>query len=170
MPTNLTATIQQIDRLTKELAAHEAAAQRRSAELTGEIVAHRTILARSEAGLDLEKITLAETFLSVGDYSRAGDERNTPRQDAIKWFAGTLDTRGGYDDLRHAYFGTKSYDRWHGQAITCSYGMGPRHGSVIFRIGLSEEARKRDLTDDEREAAIYYLVNLEAIQRARVAA
>lgn len=167
---NLLKSVQEIGRLTVELAAHEAAAKKRSAELTGEIVAHRTVLARIEAGLDLDKIVLAETFLHVTDYSRGGDERNSARQDAIKWFADTLDVRNGYADLRSVYFGTKNYDRWSGQRADHSYGMGPRHGSTCFSIGLVEGARKRDLTEEEREAAIYYLLNIEAIQKSRVSA
>jgi len=44
--------------------------------------------------------------------------------------------------------------------------MGPRHGSIIFEIGLTKEARQRDLSAEETDAAIYYLVNLERIQSA----
>ncbi len=170
MTASLLHSTREIGRLSAELALHEADAKKRSAELTGEISAHRTVMARVEAGLDLDKIALAENFLGVTDYSRGGDERNNARQDAIKWFAGTLDMRNGYADLRSVYFGTKNYDRWSGQRADHSYGMGPRHGSTCFSIGLREDARKRDLTDDEREAAIYYLLNLEAIQKSRVTA
>lgn len=168
--TTLLESTREIGRLTTELAAHEVAAKAESTRLSNEIAAHRTIVARSEAGLDSDKIVLAETILRVSDYSSGGDERNSARQDAIKWFAGTLDSRNGYADLRNVYFGTKNYDRWVGQRADHSYGMGPRHGSTCFSIGLLERARRRDLTDEEREAAIYYLVNLEAIQKSRVPA
>ncbi len=62
------------------------------------------------------------------------------------------------------------YDRWYGQRSDHDYGMGPRHGSIIFRIGLVSDARHRELTSAERDAAVYYLMNLEAIQAAKVEA
>ena len=126
----------------------------------------QTIINQTEAGLDLAKISLAETVMYAGDYSRAGQDRDGARQDAIKWFAGRQTTT----DLQHEYIGTKSYDRWYGQRCDCGYGMGPRHGSIIFEIGLRHDVRKRELTPEEREAAVYYLINLERIQSARAKA
>jgi hypothetical protein len=117
-------------------------------------------------GLDEEKLLLAEHVLEVdGLYSKAGDERVTALEKA------KTQILAGGGRLQHEYQGTKSYDRWHGQWIECSYGMGPRHGGVIFRIGLAQPVRKREqqplLTDDEIEACLYYLNNLERIQEAR---
>lgn len=123
----------------------------------------RTTLSKHAAGLDVDKITLAETILYVGDFAKGGTDRASAVQDAIKWFA---TGKAGYRGLQHEYFGTKSYDRWHGQRCDCEYGMGPRHGSIIFRIELSRDARNRDLTAEEKDAAIYYLVNIQAIQTA----
>jgi hypothetical protein len=163
-------TLREIESLTSQRAEHEAAAKKKTAELTSAIAERRTFIARMEAGLDLDKIVLAETVVYASDYSRGGDERNSARQDAIKWFAGTLDTRNWYADLRRVYFGTKNYDHWRGQRADHSYGMGPKHGSMCFEIGLKDEAMKRDLSDAEKEAAIYYLVHLETIQKSRVSA
>lgn len=169
MTQSLLTTVTEIDRLSKELALHEVAAKKESARLMSAIAEHRTFMARTEAGLDLDKIRLAETVAYVTDYSRGGDDRDYARQDAIKWFADVpVTTR--INNLRSTYFGTKNYDRWSGQRSDHSYGMGPRHGSTCFEIGLREDARNRDLTAEEREAAIYYLVNIEVIQKSRVSA
>jgi hypothetical protein len=168
--TSLLIALREIGALTSQLADHEAAAKKKTAELSAAIAERRTFIARTEAGLDLDKIAMAETVVFASDYSYGGDERDSARQDAIKWFAGTLDTRNGYADLRQVYFGTKNYDRWRGQRSDHSYGMGPRHGGTCFRIELMDAARKRDLTDEEKEAAIYYLLHLEAIQKSRVSA
>ena len=91
------------------------------------------------------------------------------RADAIKQLASGKPVREHYGDLWRVFFGTKNYDQWSGQRCDCEYGCGPRHGSICFRIGLTDAARKRrqaDLSADEVEAAIYYLVNLERVQEA----
>lgn len=165
----LTATVRNIDYLGRVLAEHDKKAAAESARLKGMIAAEQTSLARAEAGLDLDKIALAETVIYATDYARGGTDRNSARQDAIKQIS-TGEPISPYSDLRRHYFGTKNYDGWRGQREDHQYGYGPRHGSTCFEIGLLAEARKRDLTDAEREAAVYYLVNLERVQAARVAA
>jgi len=141
--------------------------KRAEADALARIAAHDRRLRLDELGIDIAKVKFAETFLYVhGQYERAGEARDVARQQAIRWFATQKPLRDPYDDLRREYFGTKSYDRWHGQSCNCSYGMGPRHGSIIFEIGLTKEARQRDLSAEETDAAIYYLVNLERIQSA----
>ncbi len=117
------------------------------------------------AGLDPEIILHAEHVIYVrGSYAKAGEDRAPQREAAIQ------DLLKGAPQMHREYFGTKSYDRWHGQACDCSYGMGPRHGSIIFEIGLTREARTRDLTEEEINAAVYYLRSLEKIQTAKQAA
>ena len=117
--------------------------------------------------LDEDKIAHAAHVLVVrGSYANAGSERAAAMGNA------KAEVLLGGGTLKTEYQGTKSYDRWHGQWISCRYGFGPSHGSVIFSIGLTEEARKREgsLTDDEIEACLYYLNNLERIQEARAKA
>ncbi len=77
--------------------------------------------------------------------------------------------RSPYGDLHREYFGAKDYDHWVSQRCDCEYGMGPRHGHIVFAIGLRREVRGHDLTPTRREAAVYYLVHLEAIQASRAA-
>jgi hypothetical protein len=52
------------------------------------------------------------------------------------------------------YIGTKDYAHWTDQEVFCEYGMGPKHGTVVFRIG-----RKSPNTQDTLgEAEIYHLL------------
>ncbi len=120
-------------------------------------------------GLDGAKILHAEHIIYVrGLYEKAGDERSSAREGAIRRIL------AGGSDLKSEYVGTKSYDRWHGQSVVHSYGMGPRHGSMIFEIGLTRPVRERTttplLTEEEIESAVYYLRALEKIQAAAQAA
>lgn len=150
-----------LEGLRADLAAHESAAKARAAELRGQIDALSTAIRREELGLDNDKIALALTVLAIrGTYATAGDERSVARHNAIS------DLISGCKVLAREYFGTKSYDRWHGQLIQCAYGMSPSHGSVIFAIGLRDAARSRALTESEVEAAVYYLTHIERIEQA----
>ena len=121
------------------------------------------------AGIDVDKILLAESILEMrGTFAKGGQDRHAALRDAID------DLATGGNKLVREYFGTKDYDRWHGQRCDCEYGMGPRHGHIIFSIGLKHEVRQRitagtPLSDEEREAAIYYLVHLETIERCSTA-
>ena len=166
----LGANIRNIEYLKARLEQHEKSAALTSESLRKQISDQKTIVLRAGEGIDLTKVTLAETILYAGNHKNGGEDWNGARQDAIKWFAtcARVGTNPYYGDLRTTYFGTKNYDRWHGQREDHEYGMGPRHGSICFEIGLRKEARTRDLTDAEREAAIYYLVNLERIQTTKV--
>lgn len=165
--TGLGAHIRNIQYLSVYLKQYEEKAAAESARLRSMITTEKTFLLRTEAGLDTAQIALAETVMYAWDYARGGSDRDSARQDAIKWFT---TGKAGYRGLRHEYFGTKSYDRWHGQREDHEYGCGPRHGSMIFEIGLKREARDRELTAEEREACIYYCVNLERIQAITAAA
>jgi len=60
--------------------------------------------------------------------------------------------------LRDGYFGIKDYDRWRGQVFNGNYGYGPKHGYVVFSIGLHQPSEK--LTSEQKEACIYYLYQL----------
>ena len=151
----------------KMLAEHQESTSKESARLVALIQQENTAIQQLELSLDLDQIALAESVMAVGDYSKGGDDRDSARTAAIRWFAtGT----GGYLGLKREYFGTKDYAHWSGQRCDCEYGMGPRHGHIVFSIGLREEARKRDLTDAEKEACIYYLLNLSAIQKGQALA
>jgi len=54
--------------------------------------------------------------------------------------------------LKDGYLGYKNYSGFGDQRCDCSYGMGPRHGYIVFDIG-----RNRDVELDDPESAIYFL-------------
>lgn len=167
----LTKVAQQMHQLRKDLADHIEAAKKREAELRNQIREHANFLASTQIGLDLEKIKTATTIVYVrGEYARAGKDKESVIDDAIKQFATGTPARETYTDLWLSYFGTKDYDAWHGQRSDHKYGYGPSHGSIRFSVGIEAEIRKTrkqsDLTADEIEAAIYYLANIQRIQDA----
>ena len=170
MTISLTETAREKYELEAELSAHEQAAKARADELRREIRSRALILETATEGLDADKIDLAKTIVSIrGSYARGGDDRHSVVRDAMRQLATGEPVRAHYGDLWRVYFGTKSYDRWHGQRSDHPYGYGPKHGGIIFAVEVTRTARERgqaDLTPDEIEAAIYYLTNLERAQAA----
>lgn len=121
----------------------------------------KNAIALAASSLDTDKIALGQNILVVsGDWTRAGCDRKAAMDKAVEDLA-----LNGAAVLRTRYFGTKNYDRWNGQLVCVEYGMAPRHGHVVFRIGMAESARKRPLTPEETEAALYLLAHLETVQR-----
>lgn len=166
----LTEAARKMHELRAELAAHESAAKDKTEELKREIRANALILENATEGLDAEKIATAQNVLRVyGSYERGGADRGSVIADAIKQIATGEPVRQTYGDLWRVAFGTKNYAGWQGQRSDHEYGYGPRHGSTVFSVGFTDAVRKRDpqaLTPEEVEAAIYYLTNIERIQRA----
>ena len=121
----------------------------------------RRNLAVDAVGLDRQKINMARDILEVrGSFIGGGDARASVVNDAIRVLI------DGTSDLQRNYFGTKSYDRWHGQRCDCEYGFGPRHGSIIFYVGLRPEWRNANLSSTQIEACVYFLTCIEAIENA----
>lgn len=130
-------------------------------ELKNELSETKRLIAASAEGIDLDTLKLAESVIEVrGTYDKAGDDRARALQKAID------DLANGATSLKKSYVGTKQYAHWHGQLVEHSYGMGPSHGSVIFSIGIRRSELGRDLTEVEIEASLYYLRNLQRIQKA----
>lgn len=154
------ATIELRQSIQAEATRHSETMQRLNAELASLSVRAKMMI----ANIDPDKIEQAKCIVDVrGIYAKAGEDREIQRCAAI---AAIL---AGGERLRHEYFGTKDYAHWHGQAANHAYGMSPRHGSIIFSIGLTAEVRKRPapmLTEQEIEATVHYLRNLEAVQNA----
>ncbi len=163
---DLTTVAREMFELEKELQEHSKSSMLKSDRLRDEIEKRRAILEMHEKGIDAEKVLLAKTVISVTDYSRGGRDRESVVRDALEQFAAGAPVSRSLN-LWNTFFGTKDYDRWSGQRCDCSYGYGPRHGRIVFSVGLTDEARKRkqcELTKEEVEAVIYYLMNLERIQ------
>ena len=116
-------------------------------------------------GVDLKRIEHGEHVIYVqGDYRRVGGESAGVIVDA------KTDLSKGAPRLKREYFGVKNYDRFTGQRTDCGYGMGPRHGSIVFSIGLTGAARKMELTPDMLEDALYLLANIDPWLDARAKA
>lgn len=175
MPANpLTAAYTERDRVAKLKATEAAAWATRLADLDRQIAAQDRIIALAGDGLDLGKIAIAERFLlirgkiadaRVGRDGGSATARSEVKRDAI------LDLAAGGARLGREAFGVKNYEGFGDQRNDSEYGMGPRHGSIVFSIGLAPDARKPDYLDAEQiEAAVYYLHNLAAIQAAKVPA
>lgn len=167
----LTRAAQEMHQLRKDLAEHIDAAKRREADLRNQIRDRANILTSSELGLDLDKIEEAKAVVYVrGEYARAGKDKESVIEDAIKQLATGVPARETYSDLWLTYFGTKDYDAWHGQRSDHNYGYGPRHGSIRFQVGVNSDVRsarkQSELTAEEIEASIYYLTNIQRIQDA----
>lgn len=156
-------------RLGIELAAHLDASKKEEARLRTAIKVADAAVRVGAEGFDLDRIALAESVLAVrGNYAKAGQDRAGVVRDAVAQIA--TGEKQGYRGLWREAFNTKDYSGWHGQRSDHEYGFGPRHGSIIFSVGLRLEVRNRDpqeLTDAEKEACVYYLTNLERIQSAR---
>lgn len=156
-------------RLASELANHLQSSKKEEARLRQELEHAHAAVRVGSAGLDLAAIALAESILEVrGQYEKAGSDRAGVLRDAVAEIA--TGEKQGYRGLWVESFGTKAYAHWYGQRCDCQYGMGPSHGSLIFTVGLRREVRERmprELTQAERDACVYYLENLQAIQARR---
>lgn len=133
--------------------------------------AERTLLLSE--GADLARIDRARKILQVrGDANEVVSDREghgrTVRRDKIEAAKRCLAENPAW--LKSQYFGVKNYASFGDQGSDCEYGMGPRHGTIVFSIGLTDEARKRDLTPDEIEDALYLLHILPSISKAEKAA
>lgn len=141
-----------------------------SSRLNTAIMNRRAILSVAHHGFDPNKVALAKSVIYVTDYRQGGADWRGCITDAVNFLAtGKGKYTSHYDNLWCCYYGTKNYDRWQGQRSDHEYGYGPRHGSNCFEVGLTSSARSRDpreLTPEETEAAIYYLLNVVAIQDA----
>ena len=131
--------------------------ERRMNEIDGEIKKSAEAVEIFQSGLELDRVEIAESVIyAIGEFGY-GDDFRVVRK-AID------DVAAGCPILRNEYLGTKNYDRWHHQEIQYRYGYGPRHGDVVFEIGLKNP--KQELTDEQQEAVIYYLLNLAKIREA----
>jgi hypothetical protein len=153
----------------KSLADLRAEFDKKQNELNAEIVRNQNIINLAENSLDYQKVQIAETIIYASKYTGEGDQKSCIT-DAIKQFVSGEPIRKEYQDLWIGFFGTKNYDRWSSQRSDHSYYCKPRHGYTNFEIGLTRPFRdsKRahsDLTLEEIEAVVYYLTNLENIQK-----
>lgn len=154
-------------KLQADLAAETERHEKAITALRHETSENETLIAQEKAGLDHDKILLAEHVLGARGYGLGEGDKPAQVRAAI------ADILDGCKLLRREYFATKNYDRFRSQGTRHPYGYGPSHGSVNFQIGLSDPVRKRireggSLTADEIEAAVYYLTCIAQIEAATV--
>ncbi len=152
------------EQLVRErIKAHDetATAERKRLEKALSDVGHQ--IGCAKAGLDLDVIARGLEIIKVsGSYTRGGQDRASVIRDAIDWLA--TGKCAAYQGLHQSDYGTKNYDRWSGQRSDHEWG-GPKHGCMVFEIGLRD--RKQEMTAEQRDAAIYFLLNIEAWEQAR---
>lgn len=120
-------------------------------------------------GLNIDYVQLAESVMYVsGDPYGQTDNVKVGRHSTIA-FSAIDDIASGCKHLKTKYYGNKTYSGYY-QRCDCEYGMGPSHGGICDRIELTYAARKRELTDDEKDACIYYLRNYKKIKDAKLSA
>lgn len=129
-------------------------------------------------GIDLERLDKGHAIIRIqgkvsdvrhGDYP--DQKRDNIRAKAVTDARGDL-ARGAVM-LRNEYIGVKNYDRFGDQREDHKIGYGPRHGSIVFSIRLTEDVRERlaqggKLTPEEIEDALYVLATLDIAERADV--
>lgn len=140
---------------------------------TAEILKVSEELRLNASNLDPERIFAAEHIVVVRGDPTLGGARDSCIQDALKFIAiGPTAFTSPYMDLYRHFYGTKNYDGFIGQRCDCKYDFGPRHGTTVFSVGLTEEVRRREggwdaLTEQEKEDALWYLQNYQQIFEAR---
>ena len=97
--------------------------------------------------LDLDRIKIAESILYVKGLKDEFDERCTLR--AIK------DIASGGNGIKEYYHGVKDYAHFIHQGSSHKYGYGPKHGTIVYSIGLRKPGY--EMTDAETEDCLYYL-------------
>ncbi len=150
---NLTVAVLKESAIREQIAEEEKRHAQQMAMLNRELQSAQHFVEAFRNGIDGDKYELALSVMQLNTKYMGGEAKEVIGR-AID------DIANGCKLLKVRYLGTKNYDRWNGQAFTCSYGYGPSHGYEVFSIGLKPDARKRDLTEDEEEACIYTLMQL----------
>lgn len=108
------------------------------------------------SGLNLSLIQLAETII------KCTGKPHTSVGGRIITDVAAIDIANDCKILRDGYFGNKIYAGLY-QKCDCSYGYGPKHGSIVDSVELKSRMMRSPLTSEQKNAAIYYLKNYEKI-------
>ncbi len=119
----------------------------------------------SDTGLDISRVQLAESIISIkGDPYGNTSEIKMGHRTIAK--CAIIDIANGCQHLKTRYYGNKEYSGYY-QRCDCEYGMGPKHGGICDSIQLISDVRSRELTDDEKDACIYYINNYNLVKEAK---
>lgn len=132
--------------------------KRRVTEVQAAIDADGELILAAESGFDAAQFVTARDILWV-EWGR--DRLMTAEVDEV-FTAAIEDVRLGAHRLNRGYLGVKSYDGFPSQRADGDYGMGPKHGTIWFRIGLRESHRSQPLTTEESIACAKWLQALRS--------
>ena len=111
-------------------------------------------------GSDIEIVMNAERFIEIEGFKKYYGNENPTTVGCLD--EAITDVASGFKSLRERYFGCKNYDRWVCQRCDADYGYGPKHGYIVFSIGLKHEWRKEiEIKDSDVEDILYYLNKLK---------
>jgi hypothetical protein len=142
--------VQHIDQLATEKSQEVLRNRAELARIEGEQKKAEIALEAARRGVPPDVFDLARKLIWQEGACNSGQ-----RGDAVRDAMSEIAAGGGR--LQKEYFGTKDYDRWYDQREDHAYGYGPRHGSMVFRVGLTDEARRRELASHEIEACLSVL-------------
>lgn len=176
-PTSLREIIQRRAELLAERGQRERAHKEWIATCDAQLEDLRESEALLVRGIDLDRLARGLHVIEVvGDASTPVIGRCPPEQrsygdrDAVVAEA-KQDIANGAVRLRHTFFGVKNYARFGDQRSDHPYRTAPRHGHIVFYIGLTRAVRVRistiPLTAQEIEDALYVLANLSMLEQAR---
>lgn len=151
----LSELIQKIDdqkRAQKALDAHYKSESDRIQKAIAQLGAQLDL---EKAGIDSDKVQLGLSVIEISPAKELVDTQKALIQDAIS------DLATGAPRLQKEYFGLKNYAHWTHQREHHSYGSGPKHGSIVFRVGL--KSPRTAPSPDQIEAALYVLLNADHV-------
>lgn len=122
------------------------------------LVQLRERLNYSKASLDQEKVRSGLSVVSI-----TGRLSSQVRRDAVGDAINALASGGNV--LKKRFIGVKNYSSFGDQRCDCEYGFGPKHGHIVFKVGLTTDCRQV-ITGDQVEAAIYVLLNIDEVLKA----
>lgn len=153
---------QEIADLQEQLADEDARHAAERERLTAEIAEAEAQRAHVAAGTSVEARSLALGLIEIrGDVDRVDDAVIV---DAVE------DLAAGCPTLLSEYLAIKDYGRFTGQRSDHRYGYGPKHGYIVFGVGLTASSREfhrrwgslpAGENDERIEAATCYLLNLK---------
>ena len=117
-------------------------------------------------GISFPRIERAERFVRVSGKLPKLDILDTTSQRHRLLQEAMLDLANGCPRLSKEYFGIKNYDGFGDQRSDHTYGYGPKHGSIVFRVSLTNSEsipHGNDLED-----CLYYLGNFQKVQQAEL--
>ncbi|HHX31451.1 MAG TPA: hypothetical protein GX712_02540 [Bacteroidales bacterium] len=154
------------ERFTKqnELSQKTEAFKKEQAKLNSEIQELLRLENVAHNGLDLDKIQIAEKLIWIRGNPFGKTSDVTKFGGIVIAECAIIDIAEDCKKMRTQFFGNKKYEGFY-QRCDCEYGYGPRHGSIVDRIGLID--KEHQFTDDEKDACIYYIKNYNAVKEAK---